>query len=122
MYRMTRDTLYAEYLLNFINFLKYDGNSFHHSLEEFHEIRQVDSPAILCRINPIPRIDTYLFKDLSNIVLPSTHRPPQWSFPVGLPVKILKALLLSSILATCPTHLNLLDSIILTILGERYKL
>ena len=28
------------------------------------------------------------------------------SFPVGLPVKILKALLPSSILATCPTHLN----------------
>ena len=42
--------------------------------------------------------------------------------PVGLPVKILKALLLSSILATCPAHLNLLDLITLTIIGERYKL
>ena len=40
-------------------------------------------------------------------------------FPVGLPVKVLKALLPSSILATCPTHLNLLDLITLTILGER---
>ena len=37
-------------------------------------------------------------------------------------VKILKALLPSSILATCPAHLNLLDLITLTILGERYKL
>jgi hypothetical protein len=43
-------------------------------------------------------------------------------FPVGLPVKILKELLPSSILATCPAHLNHLDLIILTILGERYKL
>ena len=39
---------------------------------------------------------------------------------VGLPVKILKALLPSSILATSPAHLNLLDLITLTILGERY--
>ena len=30
-------------------------------------------------------------------------------FSVGLPVKILKALLPSSILARCPVHLNLLD-------------
>ena len=29
---------------------------------------------------------------------------PKGLFPVGLPVKILKALLLSSILATCPAH------------------
>ena len=47
---------------------------------------------------------------------------PKDLFPVGLPVRILKALLLSSILATCPAHLNLLDLITLTILGERYKL
>ena len=32
---------------------------------------------ILRRINLIPRIDTYLFKVHSNIVLPSTPRPPQ---------------------------------------------
>ena len=42
-------------------------------------------------------------------------------FPVGLPVKSLKALLHSSIMTTCPVHLNLLDLITLTILGERYK-
>ena len=39
---------------------------------------------------------------------------PKGLFPVGLPVKILKALLPSSILAICPTHLNLLDLITLT--------
>ena len=47
---------------------------------------------------------------------------PKGLFPVGLPVKILKALLPSSILATYPAHLNLIDLITLTILGERYKL
>ena len=47
---------------------------------------------------------------------------PKGLFPVGLPVKIFKALLPSSILVTCPAHLNLLDLITLTILGERYKL
>ena len=47
---------------------------------------------------------------------------PKGLFPVGLPVKILKALLPSSILTTFPAHLNLLDLITLTILGERYKL
>jgi len=74
------------------------------------------------RINPIPRIDTYFFKVHCNIVLPSSLGPPKCLFPVGLPVKILKAILPSSILATCPAHLNLLDLITLTILDERYNL
>ena len=43
-------------------------------------------------------------------------------FPVGLPFKIPKALLPSSILAKLPAHLNLLDLITLTVLGERYRL
>ena len=47
---------------------------------------------------------------------------PNGLFPLGLPVKVLKALLPSSILATCPAHLNPLYLIALTILGERYKL
>ena len=41
---------------------------------------------ILSRINPIPCIDTYLFKVHSNIVLPSTPRLPQRSFQVINPV------------------------------------
>ena len=74
---------------------------------------------ILSRINPIPRIDTYLFKVHSNIVLPSAPIDlPKGPFPVDLPVKILKALLPSSILATCPAHLNLLDLITLTIINR----
>ena len=39
---------------------------------------------ILSRTNPIPRIDTYLFKVLSIIVLQSTSRA-KGLFPVGLP-------------------------------------
>ena len=44
---------------------------------------------------------------------------PNGLFPVGLPIKILKALLPSFILAKWPAHFNILDLIPLTILGER---
>ena len=53
---------------------------------------------------PITRIDINLFKVHSNIF-------PKGLFTVGLSVKILKALLPSSILATCPALLNLLHLI-----------
>ena len=46
---------------------------------------------------------------------------PKGLFPVGLPAKILKASLPSSILATCPAHLNHLDLITLTILVFIFK-
>ena len=49
---------------------------------------------ILIRNNPIPRISAYFFKIYYNIVLPSTPTS------VDAPVKILKALLPFSILAT----------------------
>jgi hypothetical protein len=55
----------------------------------------ISNNTFMSRINPILRIDTYLFKVHSNIAIPK-----------GLPVKILKALLPSSILATCPAHFN----------------
>ena len=47
---------------------------------------------------------------------------PNDLFPVSLPVKILKALLPSSILATWYAHLHFLDLITLIIIGEWYKL
>ena len=66
---------------------------------------------------PYPRIETYFFKVHSNIILPSTPRLPNDLFPVGLPAKILKELLHSSILAICPAHPNLIDLITLSLLG-----
>ena len=55
-------------------------------------------------INPIPRIDTYLFKVHSNIVFLGVGLGlPKGLFPVGLRVKILKALLL----LPYPLHSNI---------------
>ena len=74
---------------------------------------------ILSHINPIPHFKINFFKVHSNVL---RLGPPKRLFSVGLPVKILKALLPFSNLAIWPVHLNLLDLITLTILGERYKL
>ena len=71
---------------------------------------------------PSLNTDTHFFKIHSKL---SSHLHldiPKDLFPLGLPVKILKALLRSSILVTWPAHLNPLDLIIPTILGKRYKL
>ena len=47
---------------------------------------------------------------------------PKGIFPAGVPVKVLKALIPSSILAIRPAHLSLLDLIThYCILGERYR-
>ena len=93
---------------------KYLTNSMAYGTWRYNATFTQSSPIIpiLSWINPIPPIDTYFFKVHFDTVL----------FPVGLPVKILKALLLSSILATWPAHLNLLDLISLAILGKWYKL
>ena len=73
---------------------------------------------ILSRINQIPRINTYFFQIHSNLSSHLRLGLPKGLFPVGVSVNIYKALLPSSILATWPTHLNLLDLSTLTILGE----
>ena len=62
---------------------------------------------------------------LRSIQISFSHLPqdlPIGLFNVGAHVKISKTLLPSSILFTWPTALNILDLIILTLLGERYKL
>ena len=77
---------------------------------------------ILSWINPISRIDTHFCKYIIILYLHLLQGLPICLFPVGLPVKILKAFLHSSILARWPVHLNLRDFMTLTILGELYKL
>jgi hypothetical protein len=47
---------------------------------------------------------------------------PNDLFPSAFPSNILYAFLFSTIRATCPTHLILLDLMTLIILGEEYKL
>ena len=76
-------------------------------------------------LNRINRTFTKISISLKSILILSSHLRlglPKGQFSVGLPVKILKALLPSSILATSPAHLNLLDLMTLTVLGELYKI
>ena len=59
-----------------------------------------------------------------SILILSTHLRlglPSDLFPSGFPTKTLYTTLSSSIRATCPAHLILLDFITRTILGEEYK-
>jgi hypothetical protein len=46
---------------------------------------------------------------------------PRGRLPSGLPTKILYAPLCSSIRATCPAHLIILDLVIRTIFGDEYE-
>jgi hypothetical protein len=69
--------------------------------------------------NPYPepnRIDGYFLRSILILSSRLQLSLPKYLFPVGLPVKILIALLPSSILAIWPVHLNLLDLITLTTL------
>ena len=66
--------------------------------------------------NPYPELIQPKFSLWFILILSSHLRLglPKGLFPRGLPVKILKVLLPSSFLATCPAHHILLDSITLT--------
>ena len=107
---------------------KIHDESFQMSLYQLHDswnpefqCRILKDPPIipiLNWINPIPRIDTYLFKTLSNIVLTSMPRPFWRSLSYRFTFKILKWLLTSSNQATWPAQINLVHLTILTILGE----
>ena len=57
-----------------------------------------------------------------NIILPSMPGSSKWSLSLRFPHQTLYMPLLSSIHATCPIHLILLDLITQTIQGEEYRL
>ena len=65
--------------------------------------------------NPTSLRSIFILSSHLSLGLPSGH------FPSGFPTKNLHTPLLSTIRATCPAHLILLDFITRTILGEEYR-
>ena len=76
---------------------------------------------ILGQPNPVHIPTSHLLEIQTNIIHPSTPRSPQWSLSLRFPHQDPTHLLSSSIRATCPAHLILLDFITRTTLGEEYR-
>ena len=77
--------------------------------------------SILGQPNPVHIPTSHLLEIHPNIIHPSTSRSPQWSLSLRFPQQDPIHPLSSSIRATCPANLILLDFIPRTILGEEYK-
>jgi hypothetical protein len=75
---------------------------------------------ILSQMNSVHTFQSYFPKIPSNIILPSTSRYSEWSFPSGFPTKIFYAFLICPMRAVCPGHLVLLDMITLIIFGDAF--
>jgi hypothetical protein len=72
----------------------------------------------LSQMNPVHITPSYFFNIYPNVVLPPMSGLLVVSFLLDFPPKPLYAFLFSHICATCPTHLILLDLIIVIIFGE----
>ena len=77
--------------------------------------------SILGQPNPVHIPTSHLLEIHSNIIHPSTPRSPQWSLSLWFPHQDPIHPLSSSIRATCPAHLKLLDFITRKTLGEEYR-
>ena len=73
---------------------------------------------ILSQLNLVHTATSHFLKIHLNIILPSVRESLQWSLSLRFPQQ---NPLLSSIRATCPAHLILLDFITRTLLGEEYR-
>ena len=75
----------------------------------------------LSQLHPVHTTTSHFLKIYLNIIIPSTSWSPNDLFPSGFPTKTLCTPLPSSIRATCPAYLILLDFITRTILGEEHR-
>ena len=76
---------------------------------------------ILSQLHPVPTTSSQFLKIRLNIILHLRLGLPNGLFPWGFPTKTLCTPHPSSIRATCPAHLLLLDFITRTTLGEEYR-
>ena len=76
--------------------------------------------SILDQLDPVHTPTSHFLKIHLNIILPSTHGSPKWTFSFRFPQQN-PCIRLSPIRATCPAHLILLDFITRIILGEKYR-
>ena len=76
---------------------------------------------ILSQLDPARMPTTHFLKIHLNIILSSKPGSPKWSLSLKFRHQNLYTPLLSTISATCPVHLIILDCIIQKILGEEYR-